>query len=57
MPLFGEKGTVILCASIDSVASHKRFKQAHGLPFILLPDPELKVIHANDVWKENKELR
>ena len=54
MPQFREKGAVILGVSRDSVASHKKFEQTHGLPFTLLSDPELKVIQAYDVWKEKK---
>ncbi len=38
----------------DSGASHKKFETAHGLPFPLLSEPELKVIQACDVWKEKK---
>lgn len=54
MPQFREKGAAILGVSRDSVASHKKFEQTHGLPFPLLSDPELKVIQAYDVWKEKK---
>ena len=54
MPQFREKGAVILGVSRDSVASHKKFEQTHGLPFTLLSDPELKAIQAYDVWKEKK---
>ena len=54
MPQFREKGAVILGVSRDSVASHKKFESAHGLPFPLLSDPELRVIQAYDVWKEKK---
>ena len=54
MPQFREKGAVVLGVSRDSVASHKKFETAHGLPFTLLSDPELKVIQAYDVWKEKK---
>lgn len=53
-PQFREKGAVVLGVSRDSVASHKKFETAHGLPFTLLSDPELKVIQAYDVWKEKK---
>ena len=53
-PQFREKGAVILGVSKDSVAAHKRFEEAHGLPFPLLSDPERKVIQAYDVWKEKK---
>ena len=54
MPQFREKRAVILGVSRDSVASHKKFEQTHGLPFPLLSDPDLTVIRAYDVWKEKK---
>ena len=53
-PQFMEKGAVILGASKDSVASHKRFEEKYGLAFTLLSDPERTVIEAYDVWKEKK---
>lgn len=53
-PHFREKGAVILGVSRDSVASHKKFEENHGLPFPLLSDPERKVIEAYGVWKEKK---
>ncbi len=54
MPQFKEKGAVILGVSKDSVASHKKFEEKYGLPFILLSDTERTVIEAYDVWKEKK---
>ena len=45
---------MVLGVSKDSVASHKRFEQKHGLPFTLLSDTELVAIKAYDVWKEKK---
>ena len=54
-PQFQEKGAVILGVSKDSVASHKRFEETHGLPFTLLSDPELQVITAYDVLKPPKD--
>ena len=51
-PRFLEKGAVVLGVSRDSVASHKRFEEKYGLPFVLLSDPETDVIRAYDVWKE-----
>ena len=54
-PQFREKGAVVLGVSRDSVASHKRFKETHGLPFTLLSDPELQVIAAYDVQKRGKD--
>ena len=53
-PQFRKKGAVILGGSKDTVASHKRFGEKHGLPFILLSDTEKEVIQAYDVWKEKK---
>ena len=40
--------------SKDSVASHQRFAEKHGLPFVLLSDPELTAIQAYGVWQEKK---
>lgn len=40
--------------SKDSVASHQKFAEKHGLPFILLSDPELAAIQAYGVWQEKK---
>ena len=54
-PQFREKGAAVLGVSKDSVASHKRFEQAHGLPFPLLSDPDLTVITAYDVLKPAKD--
>ena len=53
-PQFREKGTAVLGISKDSVASHKKFEEKYGLPFVLLSDPEKTVIQAYDVWKEKK---
>lgn len=53
-PQFAEKGVEVLGVSKDSVASHKRFEEKHGLAFTLLSDTELEVIKAYDVWKEKK---
>ena len=53
-PQFQEKGAVVLGVSKDSVASHKRFEQNHGLPFTLLSDEDKTVIQTYDVWKEKK---
>lgn len=54
-PQFLEKGAVILGVSKDSVESHKRFEESHGLPFTLLSDTELEVIRAYDVLKPGKD--
>ena len=54
-PQFQEKGAVVLGVSKDSPASHKRFEEAHGLPFPLLSDEDLQVITAYDVRKPGKD--
>lgn len=51
-PLFTEKGAVIIGISKDTVKSHKKFAETHGLPFTILADPEKEVIQLYDVLKE-----
>ena len=53
--LYGEfqrRGVEVIGVSKDSTASHVRFAEKHGLPFILLSDPALDVIKAYGVWQE-----
>ena len=38
--------------SIDSVESHKKFINKHGLRFPLLSDPDQKIVKAYGVWAE-----
>ena len=45
---------VVIGVSKDSEASHRKFAEKYGLPFILLSDPELKAIQAYGVWQEKK---
>ena len=45
---------VVIGVSKDSEASHRRFAEKNGLPFILLSDPELTAIQAYGVWQEKK---
>ena len=52
---FAAMDTVVIGVSKDSVASHKKFAEKNGLPFILLSDPERLAIEAYDVWKEKKQ--
>ena len=49
-----QAGAVVIGISKDSVASHQKFAQKHGLPFVLLSDPELQAIQAYGVWQEKK---
>ena len=43
---------VVIGISKDSIASHKKFAEEYGLPFILLSDPERVAIEAFGVWVE-----
>ena len=54
-PQIQEKGAVVLGVSKDSVESHKKFEEKHGLPFPLLADESLVVITAYDVLKPGKD--
>ncbi len=54
-PQIQEKGAVVLGVSKDSVESHKRFEEKHGLPFPLLADEALEVITAYDILKPGKD--
>ncbi|MDD3164487.1 MAG: thioredoxin-dependent thiol peroxidase [Oscillospiraceae bacterium] len=45
---------VVIGISKDSVASHQKFAEKNGLPFLLLSDPEHTVIEAYGVWQEKK---
>ena len=51
---FKKIDAVVIGISKDSVASHQKFAEKHGLPFILLSDPELTAIQAYGVWQEKK---
>jgi len=51
---FKEKNAEVIGISKDSIGSHMKFAEKHGLPFILLSDPEIKVISEYGVWQEKK---
>jgi len=51
---FKKKDVVVIGISRDSVASHVKFAEKYGLPFILLSDPALSAIEAYGVWQEKK---
>ncbi len=44
------KDAVVLGVSADSVQSHADFMKAYKLPFLLLSDPDRKVINAYGAW-------
>ncbi|MBR6789260.1 MAG: thioredoxin-dependent thiol peroxidase [Oscillospiraceae bacterium] len=51
---FKTRDVVVIGISKDSAASHLKFAEKHGLPFILLSDPDLQAIQAYEVWQEKK---
>ncbi|MBO4972040.1 MAG: thioredoxin-dependent thiol peroxidase [Clostridia bacterium] len=51
---FKKKNVEVIGISKDSIASHVKFAEKYGLPFILLSDPDLEAIQAFGVWQEKK---
>ena len=51
---FKARDVVVIGISKDSAASHFKFAEKNGLPFILLSDPEKEVIQKYGVWQEKK---
>ncbi len=49
-----KKGYVVIGVSPDGVESHKKFESKYKLPFILLADPEHKILSKYGVWGEKK---
>ncbi len=51
---FERSNAVVIGVSKDSAASHLKFAEKYELPFVLLSDPEHKVIEAYGAWQEKK---
>ncbi len=51
---FKELDAAVIGISKDSVSSHAKFAEKYSLPFVLLSDPEHKVIEAFGAWQEKK---
>ena len=51
---FKAKNVAVIGVSKDSAASHRKFAEKYGLPFIILSDPELQAIRGYGVWQEKK---
>ncbi len=51
---FVAQNVAVIGISKDSVASHMKFAEKYGLPFVLLSDPDHAVIEAYGVWQEKK---
>ena len=49
---FNSNNVIIIGISKDSTSSHVKFAEKYELPFILLSDPDHKVIELYDAWKE-----
>ena len=52
LPRFEGGDAVIMGVSPDSVESHRRFRDKHGLNFRLLADEDHAVAEAYGVWKQ-----
>jgi peroxiredoxin Q/BCP len=50
-PSFVDAGAVVVGLSRDSIKSHQRFKEALGLPFELISDPDETICAAYGVMK------
>lgn len=46
------RGAIVLGISIDSIDSHKKFRDKYQLNFPLLSDANKEVVQAYGVWKE-----
>ena len=51
---FKKRDVAVIGISRDSIASHQKFAERHGLPFVLLSDPDLVAIGGFGVWQEKK---
>lgn len=49
---FENANVVVIGISKDSEESHLKFAEKHNLPFVLLSDPDKRVIEQFGVWKE-----
>lgn len=53
---FSDQNAVIIGISPDPVSRHGKFKEKHGLPFLLLADEDHQAAEAYDVWKLKKNF-
>ncbi|MEL6177465.1 MAG: peroxiredoxin [Myxococcota bacterium] len=51
---FAQHDAIIVGCSPDGRASHDAFTDKHGLPFILVADPDKAIAQAYGVWREKK---
>ncbi len=55
-PDFTGMNITVFGISADSVASHKKFADNHGLPFTLLADEQKEMVQAYGVWGKKKMM-
>ncbi len=48
------EGAVVIGVSPDPPERHRKFREKHGLPFLLLADPEHRVLEMYDAWGPKK---
>ena len=53
---FRKIGAAVVGVSTDSVASHRRFKDAYELPFTLIADEKKELVKAYGVWGKKKMM-
>nr|WP_317412508.1 thioredoxin-dependent thiol peroxidase [uncultured Solibaculum sp.] len=53
-PFYREKDMVVIGVSPNTSESHQKFAEKFELPFLLLADPEKKVVQAYGAWGEKK---
>jgi thioredoxin-dependent peroxiredoxin len=51
---FADAGAVVIGVSPDSAASHDRFAEKYGLPFLLASDPDHATADAYGAWGQKK---
>lgn len=51
---FEKLNTTIIGISADNTKSHKKFKEKHSLPFLLLSDENKSTLKEYGVWQEKK---
>ncbi|MCM1138004.1 MAG: thioredoxin-dependent thiol peroxidase [Duncaniella sp.] len=49
-----DMGYTVIGISKDSIASHDKFAEKYGLPFVLLSDPDTAVNQSFGVWQKKK---
>lgn len=55
-PAFEKLDAKVFGISVDTVASHKKFKDKYNLPFDLLADTEKTVVNQYGVWGKKKMM-